>query len=158
MFTDEVIDFSAPYFMAHQKILVPYASPAQALADLGGRTILFTFGSTSEHNIKKKLPEANYIGFKTATDAFSALKAGRGDALTNDNTILSGFINSACGFRVLQDELSDEPYGIGFRQDPATRALRERVNRELATMREDGTLARLEKKWFGKAPDGRPCE
>lgn len=155
---EAVIDFSDIYFMAHQKVLVPWESPVNALDDLSGKTILYVFGTTSEENIKKRLPQAGFTGFKTSTDAFSALKAGRGDALTTDNTILTGFINSACGFRMLSDKLSDEPYGVGFRQDPATYTLREQVNKTLAEMKADGTIARLERKWFGKAAEGIPCQ
>lgn len=153
---EKIIDFSKPYFTAHQAIIVPVSSPVKTLNELNSRTILFVMGTTSESNIKKQLPQAKYVGFKTSTDAFSALKAGRGDAMTTDNTILSGFLADSCGFRMLDQQLSDEPYGIAFKQE-AENPLRDEVNKQLAAMEADGTLARLKNKWVDAALKPKPC-
>lgn len=154
---EKFVDFSEPYFVAHQAIIVPVDSQIQKLDDLNGQRVLFVLGTTSETNIKKRLPHAKYIGFKTSTDAFSALKAGRGDAMTTDDTILSGFLADACGFRMLNEKLSNEPYGLAFRQNEATQAFRLRVNEELAKMKQDGTLERLQAKWVKKALVTKVC-
>jgi putative glutamine transport system substrate-binding protein len=156
---EKVIDFSKSYFTAHQAVIVPIGSPVEKLDDLQGKTVLFVMGTTSERNIRSRLPQAKYIGFKTSTDAFSALKAGRGDAMTTDDTILSGFLADTCGFRPLAERLSDEPYGLGFRQDPnsSTSSLRQRVDRELAAMEKDGTLENLKRKWVDAAFQPKPC-
>jgi putative glutamine transport system substrate-binding protein len=146
----EVIDFSDVYYTAGQGILVPQAAPVRTLANLAGKTILYVIGSTSGKNIQARLPKARYVGFKTATDAFSALKAGRGDALTSDDIILSGFAADACDFRMLEGRLSQEPYGLGFQKSPRTTRLRTAVNTWLQQFRADGTLARLEAKWVGR--------
>ncbi len=147
------IDFSRPYFTAHQAVMLPANSPAKKLDDLKGKTILFVMGTTSESNIKKRLPAAKYIGFKTSTDAMAALKAGRGNALTTDDTILYGFMAEHCGFRLLDEKLSDEPYGLAFRQSKAgeTVALRETIDKHLMAMEQDGTLAALRAKWIKPA-------
>lgn len=156
---EKVIDFSKPYFTAHQAVIVPIKSPVKTLDDLDGKTVLFVMGTTSERNIKKRLPNAKYTGFKTSTDAFSALKAGRGDAMTTDDTILSGFLADTCGFRPLDERLSDEPYGLGFRQDKgaSTSSLRQQVDKHLADMAQDGTLDRLKQKWVDAAFQPKPC-
>jgi putative glutamine transport system substrate-binding protein len=156
---EKVVDFSKTYFTAHQAVIVPISSPVKKLDDLQGKTILFVMGTTSERNIRSRLAQAKYIGFKTSTDAFSALKAGRGEAMTTDDTILSGFLADTCGFRPLTERLSDEPYGLGFRQDPdsSTISLRQRVDRELAAMEKDGTLDSLKRKWVDAAFQSKPC-
>ncbi|MDX2085339.1 MAG: transporter substrate-binding domain-containing protein [Candidatus Melainabacteria bacterium] len=150
---EEVIDFSQPYFTASQRVLVPRQSAAKKLSDLNGQRILFVFGATSEHNIKKRLnTQTKFIGFKTSTDAFAALKAGRGDALTTDDTILYGFLSTDCNYRLLPERLAEEPYGLGFRQDPqskSTHSFRTLIDKTLAHMKADGTLAKLRSKWLG---------
>ena len=158
--TDErkkVIDFSEPYFTAHQKIIVPDKSTARTLDDLNNDTVLFVFGSTSEENIKKRLPQANYLGFKAYTDAFSALRAGRGDAFTTDDTILGGFLAENCGFRLLDEKLSDEPYGIGFKKSSVTKALQKQINEIILEMNADGTLKKLRAQWVDGVRNGKAC-
>ncbi len=147
----EVIHFSDEYFRATQKVMVPSESGAKKLTDLATQRILYVLGSTSEKNIRRILPQAKYIGFKTAVDAFSALKAGRGDALTTDDTILAGFLADSCGYRLLPEKLSSEPYGLGFRKDESSTASQSfinAVNKAIAEIKADGTLKIIEKRWM----------
>lgn len=156
----KVVDFSIPYLTAHQAVVVPGNSPIHKLEDLNGKTILFVLGTTSESNIKKRLPGAKYTGFKSSTDAFSALKAKRGDAMTTDDTIISGFLSDNCGFRVLNERLSDEPYGLAFRKggEETPNDLRVQVNLTLQAMEKDGTLARLKTTWVDGMLKTKPCK
>ncbi|MCE3235003.1 MAG: amino acid transporter substrate-binding protein [Vampirovibrio sp.] len=156
----KVVAFSDPYLIAHQAVVVPTKSSVKSLSDLNGKTILFVLGTTSEATIKKRLPQAKYTGFKSSTDAFSALKSGRGDAMTTDDTIISGFLTDNCGFRVLNEKLSDEPYGLAFRKGSAQAPdeLRLQVNKYLAEMKQDGTLERLKAKWVDTALNAKPCK
>lgn len=156
----KVVDFSEPYLVAHQAVVVPVNSPVKHLGDLNGKTILFVLGTTSEGTIKKRLPQAKYTGFKSSTDAFSALKSGRGDAMTTDDTIISGFLSDNCGFRVLDEKLSDEPYGLAFRKGSqnAPDELRLQINQYLSEMKKDGTLDRLKSKWVDTALKTKPCK
>ncbi|MBY0449200.1 MAG: glutamate ABC transporter substrate-binding protein [Cyanobacteria bacterium] len=147
----EVIHFSNEYFRATQQVMVPSTSKAKKLTDLATLRILYVLGSTSEKNIRKVLPQAKYVGFKTAVDAFSALKAGRGDALTTDDTILAGFLADSCGYRLLPERLSSEPYGLGFRKDEnstASKSFIEAVNKAIAEIKADGTLKKIEQRWM----------
>jgi aspartate/glutamate/glutamine transport system substrate-binding protein len=147
---EEIIDFSDPYFVAGQAVMVPVQSPVQSLGDLAEKKTLFVIGATSEANMKGKQPQTKLVGFKTSLDAFSALKAGRGDAFTTDDTILAGLMQGNCDFRLLKERLSSEPYGLGFKQDPesnTTKTLREKINTILATLKKEGTLDKIQKKW-----------
>jgi aspartate/glutamate/glutamine transport system substrate-binding protein len=149
---EKVIDFSIPYYTAHQAVIVPQDSQVRKLDDLHDKAILFVIGTTSEMNIRRRLPNAKYIGYKSSTDAFSALKARRGDAMTTDDSIIFGFLSDNCGYRLLDERLSDEPYGLAFRQATVNTAegiaLRDQVNRYLREMHQDGTLDRLKAKWI----------
>jgi putative glutamine transport system substrate-binding protein len=156
---EKVVDFSIPYYTAHQAVIVPADSPVHALTDLDDKTILFVIGTTSEFNIKHRLPDAKYIGYKSSTDAFSALKAHRGDAMTTDDSIIYGFLADNCGYRLLPERLSDEPYGLAFRQGTAKSSgeLRDRINQYLRDMQRDGTLDRLKAQWIDGALQQKSC-
>ena len=84
----EVVDFSAPYYIAGQAILVPTNSKITTMADLNEKRVIIVFGSTAEKNLRLFAPDAVITGYKTYTSGYSALKQGRADAMTSDDTIL----------------------------------------------------------------------
>jgi aspartate/glutamate/glutamine transport system substrate-binding protein len=157
---EEIIDFSVPYYVAGQAVMVPKKSPIQKVQDLINKKILFVTGTTSEGTIKKQVGKAKYKGFTSHIDAFNALKSGKGDAFTTDDIILNGFLTNDCQFRLLEDRLSKEPYGFGFKQDlnnNTTDSFREAVNRALQEMHSDGTLEKLKTKWVGPSYPAGGC-
>lgn len=157
---EEMVDFSEPYYVAGQAVLVPNNSSIHQVADLQNKRVLFIMGTTSEANLKKRVPHAKYVGFKTTTDAFSALKAGRGDALTTDDTILAGLAAGDCQFRLLPERLSKEPYGLGIRQDVkhhSTDSFRTAINEALESIQKDGTLEKLRARWIGFEQWSKGC-
>ncbi|MBX2861028.1 MAG: transporter substrate-binding domain-containing protein [Vampirovibrio sp.] len=149
---EDYIDFSDVYYEAGQAVIVPANNTVQTIADLQDKTLLYVMGTTGEKTIKQTLPTAKFLGFKTNMDAFSALIAGRGDAMTTDDTMLSGLIKDRCDFTMLPQRLSKEPYGLGIRQNEPnhnTQSFRQTINQLLADMKQDGTLDKLQAKWLG---------
>lgn len=147
----KIIDFSNPYYIAGQAIMIPKDSPIKELSDLSGKKIIVALGSTSEMNIRQRFRDAEILGFRTYTDAFSALRTGRGDALTTDDTIIYGFISENPEFIMLQERLTEEPYGLGFKKGPEANTLRETINMILKDLARDGTITKLEEKWMGNS-------
>lgn len=142
-----IIDFSRPYYIAGQAIMVKKDSPIKHVNNLAGKNVIVVLGSTSEINIKQFVPNVKILGFRTYTDAFNALKSGRGDALTTDDTIIYGFMSESPDFKILSSRLTKEPYGLGFKKGPETIRLQDKIDSILAQMANDGTLTRLRKKW-----------
>lgn len=152
-----LMDFSVPYFVAHQVVVVPKNSPARRLSDLQGKTILLVAGTTSEAVIKTRLPQSRFLSFPTLAEALIAFKAKQGDGLSSDDALLHGFLSENCDFRLLPETLSEEPYGLAFRKSSDSNqsdSLKNRVNKALQTMRADGTLQRLNERWI-LLPDRR---
>ena len=144
-----VIDFSDVYYTAGQTLMVPIGSDIESVNDLSGKTVLVVLGSTSEKNIRNLVPDAKILGFRTYTDAFAALRAGRGDALTTDDTIIAGMISEAPDkFKMLPERFTKERYGMGFKKSDYTKTFQERVNDILKAMKEDGTLNKIRVKWM----------
>jgi putative glutamine transport system substrate-binding protein len=152
----KVIDFSSPYYTAGQAIMVPKNSKIKTLSDLANKTVIVVLGSTSEINIKQLVPTAEILAFRTYTDAFSALRSGRGDALTTDDTIVYGFITDEPNYKILGERLTIEPYGLGFRRGKDVATFRETVNFILNELAEDGTFEKLRKKWINGIQKSKP--
>ena len=68
------------------------------------------------------------------------------DSVVADYTIKIGKRN----LTVVEESLSKEAYGIGFRNDENGIELRDKVQKVLLEMAEDGTVAKISENWFGK--------
>ena len=143
-----IINFSQPYYIAGQAILVPKNSTINSISDLNGKKVIIIFGSTSEKNLRLMAPNASIIGFKTYTSGYSALKQGRADAITSDDSILLGFAMADESVKLLPKRYTKEPYGIGFKNDLNSLKLEERVNAILNDMQNNGELKKLKAKWI----------
>jgi putative glutamine transport system substrate-binding protein len=145
------VDFSEVYFKAGQSLLVKKGSAIKGIDDVKkGTKILAVKGSTSVDNIIEKSPEATVLEFDNYQDAFSALKAGQGDALTTDNAILYGMMAQDAGFEVVGEPFTDEPYGIAIKKGET--ALVDAVNKELAALKSSGEYNKIYEKWIGTMP------
>lgn len=145
------VDFSDVYFNAGQSLLVKKGSPIQSIADVKkGVKVLTAKGSTSAANIRQKAPEATVLEFENYQDAFTALKAGQGDALTTDNAILYGMTKQDPNFQVVGGTFTDEPYGMAVRKGDAEFV--KTVNDLLKEMKASGEYDKLYEKWIGEKP------
>ncbi|WP_169089959.1 transporter substrate-binding domain-containing protein [Paenibacillus sp. PL91] len=145
------VDFSEVYFKAGQSLLVKKGSAIKSIDDVKkGTKILAVKGATSVDNIIEKSPEATVLEFDNYQDAFSALKAGQGDALTTDNAILYGMMAQDAGYEVVGEPFTDEPYGIAIKKGET--ALVDAVNKELAALKSSGEYNKIYEKWIGTMP------
>lgn len=148
------VDFSDVYFQAGQSLLVKKGSPIQGIEDVtADTTILAAKGATSIDNIEEKVPGVKVLEFDNYQDAFNALKAGQGDALTTDDAILYGMAAQDKSYEVVGKPFTDEPYGIAVKKGQT--ALVEAINKGLTDMKADGSYDELYKKWIGKAPESK---
>lgn len=145
------VEFSDVYFQAGQALLVKKGSPIKGLADIKkGTKVLSVKGSTSAKNIREKSPEANVLEFENYQDAFTALKAGQGEALTTDNAILFGMMKQDPGYEVVGDTFTEEPYGMAIvKGDTGFAGV---VNELLKEMKAGGQYDKLYEQWMGVKP------
>jgi glutamate/aspartate transport system substrate-binding protein len=154
------VAFSPLMFVAGTKLMVPKASTISAPADLKGKTVVVTKGTTNEqamHNVDKKFSLG--LNIVTAADheqSYQTLVDGKADAFATDDILLYGLIarhKSRDKFKVVGEYLSYDPYGIMFRKgEPQLTAVVERTFRKLGSNRD---LIPLYNKWFvGRLPTG----
>lgn len=142
-----IIDFSDPYYIAGQAILVPEDSTINSSKDLNDKEVIVILGTTGEKNLRYFAPHAILKGYKTYSEGFSALKQKKADALTTDDSILMGFIIDNKGYKILAKRLTKEPYGIAFKNSEDASSLKVNINRILSDMRTDGFMYNLKTKW-----------
>ena len=145
-----LVDFSSPYYIAGQTALVKEESDINTFADLKRKTTIVVLGTTAEQNIRRIIPTARIVGYKDYHSAFEAFKQGKGDAISTDDTIISGFLmDNNSGYRILKNRISQEPYAIAIKQQDDQR-LKTELNIIVNRMKKDGTILSLKRKWHIK--------
>ncbi|WGV61334.1 transporter substrate-binding domain-containing protein [Brevibacillus brevis] len=145
------VDFSDVYFLAGQSFLVKKDSPINGLKDMQkGMKIVTAKGSTSAKNIRASAPDVEVLEFENYAEAFTALKAGQGDALTTDNALLYGMAKQDPNYRVTEETFTEEPYGIAISKGDAEFV--KTVNDLLKEMKENGEYDKIYEKWIGTKP------
>lgn len=144
----EVVSFSIPYDVAGQAVLVNSRSTIKSLTDLAGQNVGVIFGTTAEKNMKNLVPTANLLGFRSYPDAYKALKSGKINAITSDDTILSRFVMDDKSVKLLPKRYSREPYGIAFKKGNSTVKLKENLDYAIKDMQQKNVIPRLRKQWI----------
>jgi ABC-type amino acid transport substrate-binding protein len=147
------VAFAINYFYTGTRLLVKAGSPIKSLADLGGKTVVSTTGTTNYQVLRKVNAERN-LGFEllAAKDhAESALlvESDRADAFGMDDILLYGLRASAknpAELAVVGESIQVEPYAIMLRKDdPAFKKL---VDDTLIALMTSGEFEALYQKWF----------
>jgi glutamate/aspartate transport system substrate-binding protein len=154
------VAFSPLIFVAGTKLMVPKVSTISAPADLKGKTVVVTKGTTNEqamYAIDKKFSLGlNIVTSPDHEQSYQTLVDGKADAFATDDILLYGLIarhKAQDKFKVTGEYLSYDPYGIMFRKgEPQLKAVVERTFQKLGSGRD---LIPLYNKWFvARLPTG----
>ena len=145
--------WTEPYMANQQVFVVANDSDINSQADLAGKIVEVQADSSAEAALKEA-PEltATFKELLTTPDyntAFMDLEQGAVDAIAMD-VIVAGYQiqQRNADFKILDDSLSEEEYGVGFKK--GNTELRDKVQSTLEEMAEDGTLQEVSEKWFSK--------
>ena len=145
--------WSEPYMANTQVFVVAKDSGIASQADLAGKIVECQVDSSAEAALKE-VPDltATFKQLLTTADynsAFMDLEQGAVDAIAMD-VIVAGYQiqQRNADFKILDDSLSEEEYGVGFKK--GNTELRDKVQSTLEEMAEDGTLQEVSEKWFSK--------
>ncbi|MDB2182970.1 ABC transporter substrate-binding protein [Citrobacter farmeri] len=145
----QVIDFSVPYFVTGQQFLVPVSSPDK-LDEYSRARIGAVKGTTGEQALHQRFPQSRVLAYDDIPLAFTALRNGNVQAITQDSTILAGLLGGApdkAQFKILPDLLSKEEIGVGVKKGET--ALLKAVNDELLRLESSGQASTIYDVWFG---------
>jgi polar amino acid transport system substrate-binding protein len=149
------VDFSAPYYTNPQGIIVPSASPyahAHSLAALKGAKIGVQIGTTSLDAVDSEIKPTNQPQvFNTSNDVVSAFKIHRVDAIVVDLATAFDLTSTALSHTTIAAQFSapgGDNWGVLLSKGSKLTAC---VDRAVTTLRADGTLAALDRRWIASA-------
>jgi polar amino acid transport system substrate-binding protein len=147
---ERTVDFSDPYYLTPQSLLVTPNSDISTVDDLGGKTVGAQDGTTGEFYAQDETDASEVRGYPEGPDAINALRAGQVDAVIIDFAVGQDAVEKQGGVEIAQRIVTNELYGFPTAED--NDALREQVNDALVEMKDDGTLAEIYQKYFKKEP------
>lgn len=145
--------FSDTIFVIGTRLLVKKGSPIKDFADLKGKTVVVTSGTTSEVLLHKlndeKKMEMRIISAKDHGDSFRTLETGRAVAFMMDDALLAGERAKAKkpdNWEIVGTPQSKEAYGCMLRkEDPAFKTL---VDETIAKAQTSGQAEKWFDTWF----------
>jgi glutamate/aspartate transport system substrate-binding protein len=147
------VGFLNTTYVEEVRIAVKANSGITGIAQLNGKNIATTTGTTSVQHLRKH-ERAKGVDFKEVfgkdhADSFLLLETGRADAFVMDGSILAGNIANAKNpndFKIVGEVLSVEPIAIMVRKDD--NAFKKLGNDVIASMIKSGDMEKLWNKWF----------
>ena len=147
------VAFAMTTYVEEGRIVVKAASPIKGIADLNGKTVATTTGTTSVQTLRKNKRAANMdfkeVYGKDHADSFLLLESGRADAFVMDGQILAGLVSKSknpADYKILGEVLSVEPIACMMRKDDP--AFKKAVDDSIKAMVKSGELAKMYDKWF----------
>jgi len=147
------VAFAVNYFYTGTRFLVKTGSPVKSVADLKGKKVVSTTGTTNYQVLRRINSERN-LGFdliaaKDHADSALLVLSDRADAFGMDDILLYGLRANSVNpneLAIVGESIQVEPYAIMIRKDdPAFKKL---VDDTLAAMMKNGQFEALYKKWF----------
>ncbi|MGZ8259782.1 MAG: transporter substrate-binding domain-containing protein [Caldimonas sp.] len=147
------VAFAPTLYVEEVRIATKKNSGIKGIADLNGKTVATTTGTTSVQLLRKN-KRAQGMDFKELngkdhSDSFLLLESGRAEAFVMDGQILAGLISkskSPNDYAIVGEVLSVEPIAIMYRKDDP--AFKKAVDDSIRSLAKSGEVAKLYDKWF----------
>lgn len=149
------VAFSRPYLRNRQVLVVKKDSGINSFKQMKKYELGMQTGSTAEQWYETKqnvLHAKKTVLYDTISNSFLDLNAGRIQGILLDEVYANYYIahiTKSKDYKVIQnDNVPKDLFAVGMRKGDKT--LRKKVNAGLVRLQKNGTLAKLNKKWFGK--------
>ncbi len=148
---DETVDFSINFFFTGSQLLVKKGSGIKSLADVAGKRVGATQGTTNEKALRASQPKADVVIFQDHPAGFLALEQGRIVAYVTDGILLAGLAAKARNpkdYEVVGGFFSKDPYSCMVPENDSK--WRDFVNHTFMELIDNGKYFELYDKWFGE--------
>jgi glutamate/aspartate transport system substrate-binding protein len=152
---EKQVSFTITHFVTANKFVSKRSAKLHTLADLKGKTVASTAGTTNIKQLTKLNAERNLgINIVSANghpEAFQMVESGRAAAFVMDDILLYGLVANSKNpkqFVISKEALSVEPYGIMLRRDDPE--FKKVVDAAMTKIYKSGEGAKLYAKWFQK--------
>lgn len=147
------VAFAPTMFVVSNRLLSKKSSGIRTLADMKGKTLVVTAGTTTLKQMtmlnKERALGMNIVVGKDHPESFLMLETGRAQAHANDDILLAAQVASAKApgdYQISQEALSVEPYAIMMRRDDP--AFKQAVDAALKRLYQSDEFGRIYAKWF----------
>lgn len=145
----EQVDFSIPYFSSGQQFIVRKGS-LKSPEDLNKWRVGVDKGTVNEGVLREKFPGAKVIAYDDTPFAFTALRNGQVQAITQDGPKLIGLLANVPDkekYEVPPFTISNDLIGVGIPK--GEKALTDFVNQSLTELEAGGQAQTIYDTWFG---------
>jgi ABC-type amino acid transport substrate-binding protein len=147
---EKAVDFSNPYYLSEQAVLVKEGSDVKSLEDLDGKTVAAQQGTTGLELAKEKLGGSEIRPYPEGPDAVNALKAGTVEGVVIDAPVAQNAVEKSGGVEIAEKVPTEETYGIAVAQGDTE--LLDEINKALKEVEQDGAYKTIYEKWFHLEP------
>jgi polar amino acid transport system substrate-binding protein len=147
---EKTVDFSNPYYLSEQAILVEEGSAIDSVEALAGLTVGVQQGTTGQEFVEEKGEAGELRKYPQGPDAVNALKTGTVEAVVIDIPVAENAVAAEGGLEISAAIPTEEEYGFAVAQGETE--LLEEINEGLKATIDDGTYAKLYEKYFKHAP------
>ncbi|MCA1370188.1 ABC transporter substrate-binding protein [Bradyrhizobium sp. BRP14] len=145
----EQIQFSDPYYLAKEMLIVPADDAGKAKADYVGQRLASTKGSTSEMSIK--LNKSEPLTFQDTASAYLAVQQGKARGMVANTMTTTKLVNESKTrgkeMRMIPEPMLFQPIGVGMAKDQP--ALTAKINEVLHKLDDSGEINQIWDKWLG---------
>ena len=161
LFSDTYIDSEISFLVRKDRLDPRILTMVTNLSQLAGKKVGVLTGSTYDRLLSQRIPGAVPEHFNNFSDQTEAVKTGKIAGFLVDEPIAKDIINRTSGMTFLKEMLSSDGYAFALAKNQP--GLHKQVDAALKEMRDNGTLKKLEAKWFGRddaakvLPDLKPA-
>jgi polar amino acid transport system substrate-binding protein len=147
---EKTVDFTNPYYISEQAILVEEGGEIDSVEKLNGATVAVQQGTTGQEFVEEEGEAGELRKYPQGPDAVNALKNGTVEAVVIDIPVAENAENAGQGLEISAAIPTEEEYGFAVAQGDSE--LLEELNEGLKEVIDDGTYAQLYEKWFKHEP------
>ena len=107
---EKAVDFSNPYYLSEQAVLVKEGSSIKSLEELEGKTVGVQQGTTGQELAKEKANASEVRPYPEGPDAVNALKAGTVEAVIIDAPVAANAVEKSGGVEIAEKVPTEEEY------------------------------------------------
>ncbi|HWV55801.1 transporter substrate-binding domain-containing protein [Pseudorhodoplanes sp.] len=143
---DEVVDFSLPYGAVQIIVAAPKADQIAGFADLKGRRIGVTRGTTADNFLTEGAPDADIVRFDDDSTLTTAIKSGQAEIAVVTGALVP-ILNETRPENPLEQKflIRSSPYAVGLRENEPE--LKTYLDAWVTENMENGKLKAIYKKW-----------
>lgn len=143
---EESFDFTEPYYMANQLILVPEDSEVTNFEDLEDKKVAVQINTTGHIVVQELLGETspNIVATETMPLAINEMNNGNAEAAVGDNSTVNEYMkaNPEVDVKTIEDDSFEKEY-YGLMVQKGNTEVLELLNEGIQKMKENGKLAEI---------------